>query len=81
MSDRLARTPNAAPTATASGGPEPPQLKHCWVTDRYGHLPGLLLGWRNIAGAWEGRVVHPVLVDDGWQLVEEWLPAGLLDQA
>ena len=42
-------------------------------------LPGLLLEWRNIDGVWDGRVVHAVQEHDGWPLVEEWLPAGLLD--
>ena len=36
-------------------------LKHCWVTDRHGRLPGLLLEWRRTASGWQGRVVRPVL--------------------
>lgn len=75
MTDRVDRTGPGATPAPPSG------LKHCWVTDRYGRLPGLLLGWRQTdAGAWEGRVARVILADDGrWDLVEEWLPAGLLD--
>jgi len=64
--------------------PEPPAgLKHCWVTDAHGRLPALLLAWRRIdAGAWEGRVARVVPATDGrWDLVEEWLPAALLDPA
>lgn len=80
MADRLAQTrgesltlPGAAPTLP---------IKHCWVTDQYGRLPGLLLEWRKVAsGEWQGRVVRPVPDDHGWAIVEEWLPAGLLDSA
>jgi hypothetical protein len=59
--------------------PAPPGLKHCWVTDRHGRLPGLLLEWQRRGDAWHGRVVRPVREDDGWVVVEEWLPAALLD--
>jgi hypothetical protein len=58
---------------------EPPPIKPCWVTDRYGHLPGLLLEWRRVASGWQARVVHPVLDGDDWIVLEEWLPAELLD--
>jgi hypothetical protein len=62
--------------------PQPPeQLKHCWVTDRHGRLPALLLEWRRTADGFQGRVVRPVFEDGGWLVVEEWLPAGLLDPA
>ena len=54
---------------------EPPPIKPCWVTDRHGHLPGLLLEWRRTAAGWQGRVVRPALEADGWIVVEEWLPA------
>jgi len=57
----------------------PPDIKHCWVTTRHGRLPGLLLEWRSIEGEWRGRVVHAVQDEHGWAVVEEWLPAGLLD--
>jgi hypothetical protein len=59
----------------------PPGLKHCWVTDRYGRLPGLLLEWRRTADGFQGRVVRPVCEDGGWLVVDEWLPSGLLDPA
>jgi len=60
--------------------------RHCWIADaadRQGvKRPGLLVEWRQAAGAWEGRVVYAArLRPDGWQLVEEWLPAGLLTPA
>ncbi len=58
---------------------EPPGVKRCWVTDRHGRLPGLLLEWRRTASGWQGRVVHLVADDRGWVVIEEWLPAELLD--
>lgn len=69
MSERV------APRAT------PPPIKPCWVTDAYGHLPALLMEWRQTEAGWQGRVVRPVLEDGAWLVVEEWLPAGLLDPA
>ena len=77
MSDRLAASRHEAPTPTTSQAP--PQIKHCWVTDRHGRLPGLLLEWRQLDGTWRGRVVRPVHEGDSWVIVEEWLPAALLD--
>jgi len=50
------------------------------VTERHGRLPGLLLEWRRAASGWQGRVVRPVLEDGSWVVVEEWLPAELLEQ-
>jgi hypothetical protein len=63
------------------GDPRPPDspVKPCWVTDRYGHNPGLLLEWRQVAGGWQGRVVRPVLDGSGWIVVEKWMPAELLE--
>lgn len=57
-----------------------PRVKHCWVTDRQGRLPGLLLEWRRTASGWQGHVVRPALEAGEWIVVEEWLPAELLDQ-
>ena len=54
-------------------------VKHCWVTDRHGRLPGLLLEWRRTASGWQGRVVRPALEAGEWIVVEEWLPAELLE--
>lgn len=59
--------------------PPAPTVKHCWVIESSGRLPGLLLGWRRGAAGWEGRVVHPVHEPSGWALVEEWLPAEALE--
>ncbi len=65
----------------ASGAPQPPALpiKPCWVIDRHGRLPGLLLEWRRAQAGFEGRVVRAVLEADGWVVVEDWLPASLLE--
>lgn len=70
--------PGALDSAAASPAAEtePPSIRHCWVTDRHGRLPALLLAWRQHEGGWQGRVVRPVREDDSWQVVEEWLPAG-----
>ena len=66
-----------APTSS-----KPANVRHCWVTDRHGHLPGLLSEWRRTtAGGWEGYVTHPVLESYGWVLVTEWMPAELLEPA
>ena len=54
-------------------------IRPCWVTDRHGRLPGLLLEWRRTAAGWQGRVVRPVSEAGAWLVVEEWLPAELLE--
>jgi hypothetical protein len=50
------------------------------VTDRHERLPGLLLEWRRTASGWQGRVGRPTLEAGEWIVVEEWLPAELLDR-
>jgi hypothetical protein len=73
MADRVKRSADGRPA---------PAIKPCWVTDQYGRLPGLLLEWRRIEDGFQGRVVRPVTEPDGgWIVVEEWLPAALLDPA
>jgi hypothetical protein len=76
MSERLAASRGQEVAAQT-----PPSIKPCWVSDRHGRLPGLLLEWRELDGAWRGRVVRAVNEGDGWVVVEEWLPAELLDRA
>lgn len=83
LHERIHGTPLAAehvpeppPAATP---PQPSRVKHCWVTDRHGHLPALLLEWRRVASGWQGRVVRPTLEAGEWIIVEEWLPSELLD--
>jgi hypothetical protein len=71
-----------APTPPASAPPAAAgPIKPCWVTDTGGRLPALLLEWRRTESGFQGRVVRPVLEDGDWIVVEEWLPAGLLDPA
>jgi hypothetical protein len=82
MADRVARSQgegSAAPAAGASAPASP--VKHCWVSDEHGRLPALLLGWRRTASGFQGRVVRPVPDEDGWIVVEEWLPADRLAPA
>jgi hypothetical protein len=69
----------AAPEPTASGEVSGRGVRHCWVTDNHGRQPALLLEWRQVAAGWQGRVVRPVLAGDAWVVVEEWLPAKLLE--
>jgi hypothetical protein len=58
-----------------------PRVRHCWVTDEHGRLPGLLLEWRRMVSGWQGRVVRPILEEGQWVVVEEWLPAHQLEAA
>ena len=81
LADRV-RDHQAAPAAPAH---DVCPARHCWVADavdRYGvKRPGLLAEWRQGPDGWEGRVVYAAQLRPGeWQLVEEWLPAGLLTQ-
>ncbi|WP_344155279.1 hypothetical protein [Nocardioides koreensis] len=79
MADRVARSsqPEAAEAAEAVAAVP---VKHCWVTGAEGRVPGLLLEWRKRPDGWHARVVRPVRDHAGdWVVVEEWLPAGLLD--
>lgn len=79
IGERVNRTAEHAEPAAAE--PEPSPIRHCWVTDRHGRLPALLLEWQHRADGWHGRVVRPVREAGGWHVVEEWLPAGLLGPA
>lgn len=86
LAQRTANTAAAAvrrpPVGAIPPTPEPvpqPSVRHCWVTGPHARLPGLLLGWEQRVDGWHGRVVHPVEDPDGWVVVEEWLPAGLLE--
>lgn len=69
MTERIESGRRAVPTP-------PPALKHCWVTDTHGRLPALLLAWRRLRR--QGRPSRG-LEHGEWDLVEEWLPAALLD--
>ena len=74
-------SPPPAATAPTPPSVEPVALpvKPCWVTDRHGRLPGLLLQWKPTSEGYLGRVVRPVLDQEGWAVVEEWLPAAMLE--
>lgn len=75
MAERLARS-----RALEQPPVEPPPVKHCWVIGAEGRVPALLIEWRNRPDGWHGRVVRPVLEGDGWVVVEETLPAELLER-
>ncbi|MFA6299242.1 MAG: hypothetical protein WC642_08750 [Nocardioides sp.] len=84
LADRV-RDGQPAPAAPAVRPDDTCPARHCWVADavdRYGvKRPGLLAEWRQGPDGWEGRVVYAAQLRPGeWQLVEEWLPAGLLTQ-
>lgn len=83
LGDRV-RDGQPAPVASARADDACP-ARHCWVGDavdrRGAKRPGLLAEWRQGPDGWEGRVVYAAQLRPGeWQLVEEWLPAGLLTQ-
>lgn len=86
--DRIAARPlgERHTSPPVDGGAPPPRVvddapvvKPCWVIDRHGRQPGLLLEWRRRDTGFVGRVVRPVLEADGWIVVEEWVPAELLE--
>ncbi|MDP3893881.1 hypothetical protein [Nocardioides sp.] len=84
LADRV-RDGQPAPAAPVARPDDACPARHCWVADavdRYGvKRPGLLAEWRQGPDDWEGRVVYAAQLRPGeWQLVEEWLPAGLLTQ-
>lgn len=67
--------PDRSTPAEAEVSAEPPRVRHCWVTDEHGRLPGLLLGWRRTHSGWQGRVVHLVDQAGSWVVVEDWVAA------
>lgn len=73
----------AEPTDVRGGGVVNPAqaVKHCWVDDETGRVPGLLLGWEQTEAGFRGRVVRPVVVSGVWYVVEETLPAERLSPA
>lgn len=77
--------PPLVPEASARTGQAaalPADVKHCWVADPDGTVPGLLLGWRHDSAlGWLGRVVRPVRDQVGWLVMEDWLPADELRPA
>jgi len=76
------RAGSDAPVDASGGG------RHCWVldaADRRGvKRAGVLLEWRRspLEGTWEGRVAYAAELRPGrTALVEEWVPAALLEPA
>lgn len=91
-----ARTPGPAagalqrgPASDRAEHPQPGdrserQARHCWVVDGSSvrlRAPGLLVEWRQLDGAWQGRVAYVVGSDGEATLVEAWLPASQLEPA
>jgi hypothetical protein len=77
MSERVRQVEDSGQTLPAS----PSGVKHCWVIDHNGRLPGLLLEWRRIGDHYDGRVVRLMHDGDAWIVVEEWLPQTMLEKA
>ena len=77
MSERVRQGASETPST-----PElPAEVKHCWITDENGRLPGLLLEWRRIGDQYDGRVERLVREEGAWIVVEEWLPQTMLERA
>jgi hypothetical protein len=60
--------------------------RHCWVLDPADgtstRRAGLLLEWRQRAGAWEGQVAYLCRRSGrGWLVTVEWLPESVLEVA
>lgn len=81
MTDRVRHAANHDHGETAPAPAPVDSVKHCWVIDHNGRLPGLLLEWRRIGDQYDGRVVRLVQQDGAWMVVEEWLPQSMLEKA
>jgi hypothetical protein len=74
----------AASDGTAATSGPAGSRRHCWVVDAVqpdARAPGLLVEWRQLGGAWQGRVAYVVAVDGDPTLVEAWVPASQLERA
>lgn len=71
----LHQTPERSSDAPRSGAFTLPPLRHAFVTLDHGRVPCLWMGFEEANGMRLARVLHPVLVDDGWTLIEECVPA------
>jgi len=78
LHERIHGTPPPPEAPSPVPAPTRPPLRHCWVTDHQGRLPGLLLEWRRVASGWQARVLRPVQEAGEWIVDEEWLPAEML---
>lgn len=89
LRDRVRHDVRPGSEAQAVGpGDRAGEGRHCWVldaADRHGvKRAGVLLEWRRSAldGTWEGRVAYGAELRPGrTALVEEWVPAALLEPA
>ena len=82
LAERTGTDPAAGPLRAGDVVASP--QRHCWVVDGATpdvRAPGLLVEWRQLGGAWQGRVAYVVGVDDDATLVEAWLPASQLERA
>lgn len=59
----------------------PDEIRHVWVTTEHGRYRGLHLEWRKTEVGWESRCVHPMPDQNGWTIIEMWLPAALVELA
>ena len=74
--------PTVTPVTSSSSGPS--TRRHGWVSDGLSagrRAAGLLVEWRQLSGAWQGRVAYVVDVDGQATLVEAWLPSAQLERA
>jgi hypothetical protein len=82
LSDRVRSDQPAVPTVDVMSAPPPPDVRHVFVTDELGRRAGLLLRWEKRGDGWWGRVCYPAPYDaEGWALVEDWLPANVIEKA
>ncbi|KRF36579.1 hypothetical protein [Nocardioides sp. Soil805] len=56
----------------------PPPTRHCWYDGPHGRQAALLLEWRRVGGAWNGRIAVAAPDTAGWVLVEMWVDGGML---
>jgi hypothetical protein len=67
--------------ARAGHGACRPANRHCWIVDLPGlpsPWPALLLGWRQVHGRWQGRVIftfEATDASDGQAVLDRWLDA------
>jgi hypothetical protein len=83
MAERV-RLGQGDPTPSYDDPPYPG--RHCWVLDpadgTAAKRAGLLLEWRQRAGAWEGQVAYLCRRPGrGWLVTVEWLPDSVLEVA
>ena len=84
---RLGHSAPPPPPVAAPPREDPPYPgRHCWVLDpadgSTAKRAGLLLEWRQRAGAWEGQVAYLCRPPGrAWLVTVEWLPDSVLEVA